>query len=317
MRVLVTGAWGHIGAYTVRELLAQGHTVRALDLPTRANRRRAAQAGAPVERCWGDMRNTADIERAVAGQEAVVHLAFLLPPWSERRPDLAREVNVEGSRRLISALRAQAAPPRLLFASSFSVHGDTLPDEALLTPDSPLRPLNHYNAHKVAVEELVRESGLPWCILRFGAVLSSDLDRGFDPVIFDLPPAAKQEFVHPADAALAIANCLSEAAAWGKIWMIGGGPGCQLRYGDMINRLLGAAGIGPLPASAFSPVARQGGGWMDTAAGQQLLRYQRHTFEQYLAEFGTRVGWRRRLLRLLNPAICWYMVRQAQGGRKD
>ena len=311
MRVLVTGAWGHIGTYTVRELLAQGHAVRALDLPTRANRKKAAAFGGGIEVAWGDVRNGTDVAQAVAGQGAVVHLAFVLPPGSEQQPDLAYAVNVEGSRQLIAAMKAQTPAPRLIFGSSFSVHGDTLHEDTLLTPASPLRPLNHYNEHKVAVEGMVRDSDLAWCILRFGTALATDPDRGFDPVIFALPPAAKQEFVHPADVALAIANCLGSSEAWGQVWMIGGGPHCQLRYGEMINRMLEATGIGSLPAKAFSPTARQGGGWMDTAESQRVLRYQRHSFEDFLAEFAARAGARKYLFRLLSPLIRWYIVRQS------
>lgn len=309
MRVLITGAMGHIGLYTIHELLAQGHQVRTLDLPTPANQKKAAQFGGRIETCWLDLSQATDITPTLAEQDAVVHLAFVLPPKSEQNPQWAETVNVGGSRLLIAAMKKQTTPPRLLFASSFSVHGDTLHNDTLLTPDSPLSPLNHYNQHKITVEEMVRSSGLKWCILRLGAALSLDLNRGFDATIFDLPPTAKQEFVHPADVALAIANCLKSEAVWGKVWMIGGGQRCRLYYLEMINRMLAAAGIGPLPARAFSPIARQGGGWMDTSDSQRLLNYQRHTFEEYLAEFGQRVGWRRHLLHLLNPLICWYMLR--------
>jgi len=95
----------------------------------------------------------------------------------------------------------------------------------------------------------------------------------------------------------------------GKVWLIGGGQKCRLRYLEMINQMLAAAGIAPLPARAFSPIARQGGGWMDTSDSQRVLNYQRHSFEEYLAEFSQRVGWRQYLLRLFNPLIQWYMLR--------
>lgn len=311
MQVLVTGAFGNIGTATLHELLAQGHAVRAFDRPTSAARRAAARYGAAVEVLWGDIRRPDDVARAVAGQEAVVHLAFVLPPLSEQAPDLAHAVNVGGSQHLIAALQRQKDPARLLFASSYSVHGDTRTMEGLLTPDSPLQPLNHYNEHKVAVEEMVRTSGLTWCILRFGTVLPPEPVGRLDPVIFDLPPDARQECLDPRDAALAIANCLNGAAAWGRVWMIGGGPACQVLYGEMINRTLGALGLGQLPAEAFSPVARQGGGWMDTRSSQRLLQYQRYTFSDYLDQLAARKRRQRPLLRLLSPLARWYIVRQS------
>ncbi len=311
MRVLVTGAFGNIGTATLHELLAQGHTVRAFDRPAPATRRTAAQYGGAVEVLWGDIRRPDDVARAVDGQEAVVHLAFVLPPQSERSPDLARAANVNGSQHLIAALQGQKNPVRLLFASSYSVHGDTRGLTGLLTPESPLQALNHYNEHKIAVEEMVRASGLTWCILRFGSVLPPEPVGRLDPVIFDLPPDARQEYLHPRDAALAIANCLPCAAAWGRIWMIGGGPACQVYYGEMINRTLEALGLGRLPAEAFSPVARQGGGWMDTRESQRLLQYQRYTFSDYLAQLAFRKRWQRPMLRLLSPLARRYIVRQS------
>jgi nucleoside-diphosphate-sugar epimerase len=310
--VLVTGAFGNIGRHVVRALLAQGHAVRAFDLPTPANRRQARKLGA-VETCWGDLEDPAAIARAVEGRDDVVHLAFVLPNTSERRPEEARRVNVDGSRRLIDAMRAMDAPPRLLFASSYAVHGDTLGCDDLLGPDSPVAPLNEYTRHKVEVEQILRESGLVWCILRLGAVLSTESVLGgrIDPLIFDLPPGARQEFVHSDDAALAMARCLRVDEAWGRTLMIGGGPDCQVEYRDLINRSLGALGIGPLPDAAFSEVARQGGGWMDTTESERLLGYQRRSFAAHLADLEARAGFRRWAGRLAGPLIRWQILRRS------
>jgi nucleoside-diphosphate-sugar epimerase len=311
--VLVTGAFGNVGRHVVRELLARGHRVRAFDqlrTPSRAQRRELAGR---VELCWGDMRDAEAIARAVEGQDDVIHLAFVLPPSSERRPAEARDVNVEGASRLIAAMRALASPPRLLFASSYAVHGDTLEVEEPLGPDSPTAPLNAYTEHKVEVERLVRGSGLAWCIVRLGAVLSTESVLGgtIDPLIFDLPTRAKQEFVHSDDVALALARILEVPEAWGRVLMIGGGPSCQVRYGDLINRSLHALGIGALPAEAFSAVARQGGGWMDTRESQRLLGYQRWTFDAHLDDLAARAGVRRWAARALDPVIRWHIVRRS------
>lgn len=312
-RVLVTGAFGNVGRHVVRELVARGHRVRAFDQRRAPSRRALRELEGRVELCWGDLRDRDAIARAVEGQDDVIHLGFVLPPASERRPAEARDVNVEGSSRLIAAMQALATPPRLLFASSYAVHGDTLGLDEPLGPDSPAAPLNAYTEHKLEVERRVRASGLPWCIVRLGAVLSAESVLGgtIDPLIFDLPTRAKQEFLHSDDAALALARCLEVPEAWGRVLMIGGGPSCQVLYGDLINRSLHALGIGALPAAAFSAVARQGGGWMDTRASQRLLGYQRWTFDAHLADLAARAGARRWAARALAPLIRWYIVRRS------
>ncbi|MCA9659915.1 MAG: NmrA family NAD(P)-binding protein, partial [Myxococcales bacterium] len=55
MRVLVTGAAGHLGALVVARLARAGHRVRALDLPRRGSMRRLAAHGAAVEPFPGDV----------------------------------------------------------------------------------------------------------------------------------------------------------------------------------------------------------------------------------------------------------------------
>lgn len=49
MKVLLTGAFGNLGTHTLRELLAQGHTVRCFDVATEANRRQARRAKGDFE----------------------------------------------------------------------------------------------------------------------------------------------------------------------------------------------------------------------------------------------------------------------------
>src|SRR5262249_3686590 len=51
--------------------------------------------------------------------------------------------------------------------------------------------------------------------------------------------------------------------------------------------------------------------WMDTEYAQNVLAYQRHSLPAMLAELRTRVGWRRWPLRLLAPALRWYLRRRS------
>jgi UDP-glucose 4-epimerase len=311
LNVLVTGAFGNVGRHVLRELLSRGHRVRAFDLPSSAARRDAARIPG-AEPCWGDVREKADLERAVEGVDAAIHLAFVIPPRTETDPEGTRAVNVQGSANLFEALKAKRPAARVALASSYALYGDTRALPGLLTPQTPLQLVSHYNRHKAEVEERLRACGLEWTILRLGVVLSAEsaLRTKLDPsLIFDLPADCKQELVHSDDVAFAFAQCLEVQEAWGKVLLIGGGKTGQLYYLDFLNRQLGCLGIGPLPAEAFSREARQGGGWMDSSESQRLLGFQHWTFERHLEDLAHKAGIRRILASVFSPLLRAWLVR--------
>ncbi|MGC4120254.1 MAG: NAD(P)-dependent oxidoreductase [Myxococcales bacterium] len=319
LHVLVTGAYGNVGRHVLRELVRRGHRVRAFDVPSPTARRDAAQLPG-AEPFWGDLRAKADVLRAVEGIDAVAHLAFVLPPRTESDPKGTYAINVQGSLNLFEALKAQRPSARVALASSYSLYGDTRDLEGLVTAQTPVSLVSQYNRHKAEVEERLRASGLGWTILRLGVVLSGEsaLRTKLDPtLIFDLPADCKQEFVHNDDVATAFARCFEVEEAWGKVLLIGGGPSGQLRYLDFMNRTLGALGIAPLPAEAFSRDALQGGGWMDTSESQRLLGYQSWTFERHLEDLAKRAGIRRTLAQVFSPLLRAWLVRASRHTRKN
>jgi len=289
MRVMVTGAFGNVGRSALIELLAQGHRVRAFDLRSGAAQRVARRRDDRLEVFWGDLRNARELERAVAGVDAVAHIAFVIPPQSELHPERAREINVTGTHNLIAAMRALPRPPRLVYTSSVSVTGPRGPyDEPPVTAAHATKASDTYTAHKIETEEMVRESGLDWAILRLGAVLPIELPRRFEPMAFDIPEDQRMEVVHTRDVGLAVANAVRSDEVLGRILLIGGGEGCRLRSRELRTRIGELMGMPPLPASAFggNPFYTD---FMDTAEAQRLLRFQRYSFDDYLAELRSTV----------------------------
>jgi UDP-glucose 4-epimerase len=308
MKVLVTGAFGLLGRSTVQAHLDRGRRVRAFDMETPATVRAARPFQGRVEVIWGDVCREEDVAAAAAGTDAAVHLAFVLPPRCERDPERSRRVNVDGTANLVEALKSLGRPLRLVFSSTFCVHGITQDREPPLRPLDPVIATNHYTRHKLEAEDMVRASGLDWTILRFGVVLAPVMSGKFDPVVFDIAADARYEMIHSNDAAAAVAGCLETGALSGKTLLIGGGPQCRVRYGDMINATLGAMGLPSLPGSAFTPRSLHGGDWMDTDLSQELLGYQKHSFVQYLDEVRRNAGLRRHVLRLAGPFIRRWML---------
>src|SRR5581483_6903404 len=100
MNILLTGATGNLGKNTLPELVRQGHRVRCFVRRPGAIERIASRSGGKVEVAQGDMRQAADLARAVQDVDVVIHLAYMIPPGSEDHPELARSINVDGTRHL-------------------------------------------------------------------------------------------------------------------------------------------------------------------------------------------------------------------------
>ncbi len=313
MKVLLTGAFGNIGRSTIDELLSQGHEIRCFDVKTPANEKSARAYQGRLEVVWGDIRKPEEVAAAMEGRDAVIHLAFIIPSTmsltgksSEDHPEWAEAINVGGAKNVIAAAKDSAAPPRLVFASSLSLYGvwDGVLEEK--TADHPVMATDNYSAHKLECEGLVRESGLDWIILRFAAVPAVAV--GMNNEMFSIPLDNPIEFIHTKDVGLACANASGCQEAVGKTLLIGGGKKCQMLYGDMIGTALEAFGLGRLPEEAFSK-ERGYFHWLDTTESQQLLQYQRHTYEDWVEDVKKEMGVLRHLARATKPIARWVVLR--------
>jgi nucleoside-diphosphate-sugar epimerase len=311
MRVLLTGALGNIGGHTVHALLEEGHDVVAFDLESPKARKAAARLDGRVHVRWGDVTDPASVRAALDGVDAVVHLAAIVNP--ERAPELARRVNVDATRSLIAQMEASPTARRLVFASSQGVFGDVQDREPPLRVDAPVSPTNEYGRHKVACEEAVRQSRLQWSILRLaGAPPIRLTGYAHDPaILFDFSPDARFEYIHPADAGTAFARAVACEEAIRKVLNVGGGEKCRTTHREFCNELMGAMGIGALPAEAFvrTEVRRFFGDWLDTEESERLLRYQKRGLNEIKADMRTDLGALVPLIRLLRPLVTWFVLR--------
>lgn len=312
MKVLLTGALGNVGLSTLKALLSEGHDVVAFELESRRAHKLASGLDRRVRLVWGDMTDPESVRGALAGVDAVVHLAGIVPPYVDRAGDLARRVNVDATLGLIAQMKASPTAKRLVFASSQGVFGDVQDREPPLRVDMPVSPTDDYGRHKVACEEAIRASGLQWSILRLAAVTPLHLQgHGTNvSIMFAFSSDARFEFVHPADAGTAFARAVACEGAIGKILNVAGGEKCRMAYSDFINALMNAIGIGPLPTAAFArtEVPRFFGDWVDTEESQRLLQYQTRGLAEQLQDMRKEFGALVPLIRLLRPVATWYLT---------
>jgi dTDP-L-rhamnose 4-epimerase len=187
MKVLLTGAAGFIGQHVLRELLARGHEVCAIDsLRSDVHHNAGWTPPSGVRFAQVDVRDASALDRALERIDAVLHLAAKVGLGVDVQdiPDYAASNDV-GTAVLLAAMM-RAGIKRLTLASSMVVYGEGVGqcaqhgaiapaprteaalsagqfepscpvcgkplEPALVTEEAPLDPRNAYASSKVAQE---------------------------------------------------------------------------------------------------------------------------------------------------------------------
>jgi dihydroflavonol-4-reductase len=154
MDALVTGGTGFVGANLVRELLADGRSVRVL---ARKGSDRRALEGCAVEIAEGDLLDADSLRAAVKGARRVYHVAADYRLWARDPRELYR-ANVDGTRHVLTAA-AEAGAERIVYTSTVGALG--IPKDG--TPGDETSPVGledmvgPYKASKFLAERVADE----------------------------------------------------------------------------------------------------------------------------------------------------------------
>lgn len=326
-RILLTGAFGLVGGETIRAILRQGHSLTCLDLDTPENRihmQDLLQFGT-FETIWLDIRDKQAVQQAVSdcSPQVILHLAAIVPPDCYVEPELAYQVNVVGSEHLLEAAQQCEELERFVYISSYSVHGPRNPNKEVnaIRAETPLNPGDNYARHKVQVENLVRESGLPWSILRLPAVFGLRPQQGGQALmkyLFVLPPERRQHALDARDAGLALANAIHADILFRTLLLGGDAPDWMRTAGEFFGAIFQARGLKPIPDRFFrnpDPLVDEAWyyeDWVNTAESQLLLDYQKHSFSDYIFALSKqeKIGphW---LMTLMSPLVLKQLTKQS------
>jgi UDP-glucose 4-epimerase len=189
MRIVVTGALGHIGSQLIRALpsaFAEAEIVMLDDLSTQ---RYCSLFDLPAEGRYRFVEAdvlTADLASLFAFADVVIHLAAITDATSSfENQDKVEEVNFAGTERVARAcLEAGCA---LIFPSTTSVYGTQadIVDENCPAPD--LKPQSPYAESKLKAESLLQSlgatEGLRFVICRFGTIFGTSEGMRFHTAI--------------------------------------------------------------------------------------------------------------------------------------
>jgi nucleoside-diphosphate-sugar epimerase len=204
MILAITGASGFLGEATVRQALAQGHTVRALTRQAAGSLPASWRGQAGLSHHQVSLHDPAALASALGGADAVIHLAAVMRGSESEH----QHGTVEATRALIATMQ-RVGVRRLVGVSSFSVYGTAqMADGAVLDEMSPLEASpGHRDAYaraKLAQEALFRDaaSTLSVFIARPGIVYGPEhyafpaIGQGLGPAWLAIGSAAELPTVH-------------------------------------------------------------------------------------------------------------------------
>lgn len=208
--VLITGGAGVVGTRLSKIFLSMGHSVRVLTLAGQGETRRLPKE---VEIFYGDVQKPETLLDVFRNVDIVCHLAAVI---LSKKKSAFEKINYEGTRNVLFAAKAAGAK-RFLFVSSISV----------IYPD-----LTDYGKSKFLAERLVKNSGIPYTIVRPTLVVEQTGGAEYmlflkylkkSPLIF-LPGKGKclKRPVRTEDLVRGIALAATVPAAEGKVYALAG-----------------------------------------------------------------------------------------------
>jgi nucleoside-diphosphate-sugar epimerase len=230
--VLVTGAAGCIGAWTVKLLSELGAVPVVFDLTE--NRHRLKLIMDDAQSVTWELGDITDFDRlqVVAEKhniEAIIHLAALQVPFCKADPVDSTKINVLGSTHILELAR-QRGISRLSYASSIAAQA--MDDNKWLT--------TLYGAHKVCTEQMAavywQDWGLPSVGIRPAIIYGPGRDQGMSsaPTIamlaasvgkaYEIPFSGAVSYVHVEDAALRFIGAIAKSYEGAHVFDLDGTP---------------------------------------------------------------------------------------------
>lgn len=245
MRIIITGGAGCLGSNLLEHWLPQGHEILVMD-NFATGKREVVPALAGLTLVEGSIADRDLVLRTFSGFKPthVVHSAASYKDPANWGEDIS--TNVEGTANVVEAARG-AAVTRILNFQTVLCYGR--PESMPIPVEHPLRPFTSYGISKVAGEQYLAMSGLPYVSLRLANVTGPRLAIGPIPTFYKRLKAgqacfcsdAQRDFLDMSDFLAAVDIALAADAPDG-IFNVSSGAGHSIKeIYDLVRSHLGMA----------------------------------------------------------------------------
>jgi len=231
MKVLVTGGAGYVGSVIVSKLIRAGHSVTVYDNLTFGGDHLIPLFENPnFHFVKGDILDEDAFSQSIKGNDIIVHLAAIVGyPACRSFPDLAKSVNVDGTKVLMKYL---SPDQRVIYASTGSNYGKV---DDVCTEETELKPLSLYGQTKTLAESMLLEKLDEVVVYRFATAFGVSPRLRLDLLINDFTYKCKTQgyivvyersfkrtFIHVRDMGRAIMMAINDGGSMqGNVYNVG------------------------------------------------------------------------------------------------
>ena len=288
----MTGGAGFIGSHLVDRLINEGFEVVVLDnFSTGSLENLRLHVGKDnFHIVKGDVRNRADVKKAVEDVDYVFHLAAIVSvELSIKNPVLVEEVNVGGTLNLLEE-SLNLDLKKFVYVSSCAVYGN--PKYLPIDEEHPTKPLSPYGVSKLTAEHyckvFYRIYGLKTVCLRlfnvygprqavgpYSGVIAKFVDRlknGKPPIIYG-DGKQTRDFIFVEDVVDACLRAMDSKKCVGEVVNIGSGIETSINeLAQLISRLFRMEKVKPVYAESRVGEIRRS--CADISKAEKLLEFK-------------------------------------------
>jgi len=284
--ILLTGASGTVGIEVLRQLVGNAAVrLTIFDKKTSRTTKLFAPYKNQITIVYGDICKDDDLLKIPDNIDVAIHLAAIIPPMAGKDPTLTYNVNVLGTKKIISMLEKKSPNVFFLYSSSISVYGDRVLNPYITIQD-PLHPSDGdlYGRTKIEAEELIRQSKLDWSVFRLAAIMKN---HKISKLMFHMPLNTQLEICTPKDTARAFVRAINnKELLCGKIFNLGGGEKCRISYKLFLEKSFLLFGLGKLnfPLHTFAQRNFHCGILDDGDVLENILHFRQDTLVSYFKD---------------------------------